>query len=240
MVAIKKVFTKVFKYFITALRVVAAILFVGGFIAAVIALYTHTCFLFLPFTTWITVIGVTGGLFVGSAALSTYISNSSLRKWELIKGIFDAFIKYNLYMFYERIKRQEIINFERNEKDERLLNTCLTLFDALCYFQDQELLDDNSWEYVASEIYNFALNNSVREYVTNTIERYQLKGFPYKIIPFTGFPPLVEKVLSLRDFKLRNPQLEQIEMWIKELKKSEKSQRRWGFKAVLAKWWLRP
>jgi hypothetical protein len=217
------VVAKVFKFFVTALGVVAAILFVGGLIAAVIALSTHTCFLHVPFATWITVIGVTGSLFVGSAVLSTYISNSSLRKWELIKGIFDAFTRYNLYIFYERIKRQENIDFEENDKDDRLLNTSLTLFDALCYFHDQKLLDDNSWEYVASEIYNFALNNSVREYISSTIKRYQLKGFPYNIIPFTGFPPLVEKVLSLRDFKLRSPQLEQIEMWIKELKKSEKS-----------------
>ncbi len=165
-----------------------------------------------------TVIGVVGAIIGAYFAIKTYRSNNSIRKWELIKKIFDTFMEDDLYKFYERIKDEDEIDFEKNTEDKRLLNKALTQFDALFYFHKQGLLDDKAWEYFACEIYNFALNNSVPEYMLKIKELYKSKGFPDDIIPFTGFPALVKKLSELDRFKLkRNPQLEQIEMWMKKL-----------------------
>jgi hypothetical protein len=93
------------------------------------------------------------------------------------------------YEFYKRIQNGEQIDLE-NKEEEKLLNETLTLFDALNYFQTQGLLDEKAWEYIACEIQNFALNNSVWEYMRKIEEPYLVKGFPKDIIPFTGFPEL--------------------------------------------------
>ncbi len=84
------------------------------------------------------------------------------------------------------------------------MNEALTLFDALNYFQTQGLLDKKAWEYFACEIQNFALNNSVWEYMHKTNEPYLKKGFPEDIIPFTGFPELFKNLPN--KFKARCPQ----------------------------------
>ena len=103
---------------------------------------------------------------VAIITLNTYTNNNSIKKWELIKDIFDAFIKDDLlYDFYERIKEEKSIKFQNCEKELRLLNKSLTMFDSLCYFQEQGLLDNKSYEYFATELYNFALNGSVWEYM---------------------------------------------------------------------------
>ena len=88
------------------------------------------------------------GIIAAFIALKTYRSNNSIRKWELIKGIFDNFMKDDLYGFYERIKNGEKIDLESKD-DENLMNKSLTLFDALSYFQTQGLLDEKAWEYFA-------------------------------------------------------------------------------------------
>ena len=122
-----------------------------------------------------------------------------------------------MYEFYERIKDGQQIDFETDEDDKRLLNKALTMFDTLCYFQTQGLLDKKTWEYFACEIYNFALNDSVLEYMLIIKKSYKSKAFPDDIIPFTGFPALVEELLSLDDFKLSSPQLEKIRTAMKKL-----------------------
>ncbi|MGA7576773.1 MAG: hypothetical protein ACLQUW_03445 [Desulfobaccales bacterium] len=165
------------------------------------------------------VIGIIEVAVVTFITLKTYIDNNSIRKWELIKGIFDPFITDDLlYEFYERIKKEKSIDFKNDEKELQLLNKSLTMFDALCYFQWQGLLDDKSYEYFATELYNFALNDSVVEYVREIKDAYKLKGFPPDIIPFTGFPELVNKLRSLGDFKLTShSHLEKIRMGMERL-----------------------
>lgn len=165
-----------------------------------------------------TVIGVVLAIIGACFAIKTYRSNNSIRKWELIKKIFDAFMEGDQYAFYERIKDGDQIDFEKNKEDVQLLNKALTMFDTLCYFQVQGLLDEMSWEYFACEIYNFALNDSVLEYMRKIKELYKSKGFPDDIIPFTGFPELVKNLLSLDDFKLKShSQLEKIRTGMKKL-----------------------
>ncbi|MGD0217015.1 MAG: hypothetical protein ABSC45_05840 [Desulfobaccales bacterium] len=170
-------------------------------------------------TPWAKEIGIFGGFVGTGVAIKTYRSNNSIRKWELIKELFDAFITDDLlYEFYERIKKEKPIDYKNDEKELRLLNKSLTMFDALCYFQWQGLLDSKSYEYFATELYNFALNGSVWEYMCDIKELYKQKGFPPDIIPFTGFPELVNKLLSLDDFKLKSPShLEKIRMAMEKL-----------------------
>ena len=102
-------------------------------------------------------------------------------------------MKDGRYEFYKKIHNGEQINLESNE-EEKLLNEALTMFDGLNYFQTQGLLDDKAWEYFACEIQNFALNNSVWEYMHKIEEEYRAKGFPEDIIPFTGFPEPFEEL----------------------------------------------
>ncbi len=70
------------------------------------------------------------------------------------------------------------------------MNEALTLFDELNYFRTQGLLDEKAWEYCACEIQNFALNNSVWEYIDKIQKPYREKGFIEDTIPFTGFRDL--------------------------------------------------
>jgi hypothetical protein len=155
---------------------------------------------------WATVLGVVGALIATYYALQTYRSNNSIRKWELIEKTYHIFLKDNWYDFYKTIQNGE--NVLGSPDGEKLLNETLTLFDALNYFRAQRLLDKRAWEYVACEVQNFALNNSVWEYIDRIREQYRLKGFPLDIIPFTGFPELFDNLPSR--FKARlSAQLEQ-------------------------------
>lgn len=150
-----------------------------------------------------TVVAVVVAIFGGFIALNTYISNNSIRKWELIRELYEKFLKDDWFEFYKKIAKGEQINLNNNN-DEKLLNETLTMFDALNYFNIQKLLDEKAWEYIACEIQNFALNNSVWEYMKMVKEPYLLKGFPEKIIPFTGFPELLGALPD--EFEINCPQ----------------------------------
>jgi hypothetical protein len=147
---------------------------------------------------WTTIIGVIVGSITAVVALNTYRSNNSIKQFELIKNVYDVFVKDGWYEFYERIKKGDSINFEDKEKcnkDEKLLNEILTLFDTLCFFQTQGLLkDEKSWEYIASEILNFAFTNNVWKYIQRSEELYRLKGFHKDVVPFTGFRELLDNL----------------------------------------------
>ncbi|MGB8872029.1 MAG: hypothetical protein WCC75_01420, partial [Desulfobaccales bacterium] len=99
----------------------------------------------------------------------------------------------DLYGFYERIKNGEKIDLESKD-DENLMNKSLTLFDALSYFQTQGLLDEKAWEYFASEIMNYSLNNIVWKYIEMTKKRYKDIGFDEYMIPFSGFRDLFDNL----------------------------------------------
>jgi hypothetical protein len=157
------------------------------------------------------VIGVIGAIIMAKIALNTYESNNSIRKFELIEKVYDVFIKDDWYAFYEKIKKGKPIDFEKDSNDRKLLNETLTLFDALSYFETQGLLkDERSWEYIASEILNFALNDSVWNYIKKTEESYLSKGFHKDIIPFTGFLALLDKLPTT--FKIKHPQEDQFKI----------------------------
>jgi hypothetical protein len=99
-----------------------------------------------------------------------------------------------MYAFYERIQNGEQIDFEGKPEDEKLLNKALTLFDALSYFQTQELLDEKAWEYIACEILDYALNNSVWKYIKKVEKQYKDIGFHKYTIPFSGFRALYDNL----------------------------------------------
>ncbi len=136
-----------------------------------------------------TIFGVIATFIVALHARKTYKSNNSIKRWEMIERLYSAFISDDWYEFYERVKTGGQIE---SSGDIKLLNKTLTLFDALNYLRTQELLDKRAWEYIACEILNFALNNSVWEYMNNIKKPYIEKGFHKDIIPFTGFPDLYD------------------------------------------------
>ncbi len=133
------------------------------------------------------------------------ISNS-IRRTELISNTYDAFLTDDLLPFYDKIRKGETINWQRKKDDEQqkddkqqkddeqLLNKSLTLFDKVDYLRTQGLLDERAWEYVASEIQYFASNPSVWDYMFKRIHEGLCRGFPKDIIPFTGFPDLLENI----------------------------------------------
>lgn len=174
---------------------------------------------------WATVIGVIGAIIVAFSALKTYKSNNSIEKWKIIKGIYDAFLEKEWYDFYKKIQSAEQkIDLE---KDEKLLNDTLTLFDDLEYYQAQGLLDEEAWMYFACELQNFALNDRVWEYIDKSEKPYLEKGFHKDIIPFTGFPALLDKLP--KKFKAKwPPQLEERLIRYREKNKNNAS-----------KWWCR-
>lgn len=139
---------------------------------------------------WATVAGV----FMIFLALRTIRSNNTTKRMELISKIYGRFLEDELYGFHIRIRYKEVINWQHDKNDERLLNKSLTLFDEVNYLRTQRLLDKKAWEYVASEIQYFALNASVWDYMIHRIIECKDSGFPDDIIPFTGFPDLLKKI----------------------------------------------
>jgi hypothetical protein len=156
------------------------------------------------------VLGIFAAIIFGLYAIW---NSNSIRRNELITQIYDAFMEEKLYSFYARIRKGEQIVLER-PANERLLNRSLTLFDGIDYLRSQGLLhkvanwcpsrvrkylpadwwDSEVWEYFASEIQYFALNESVWAYIRYRIEEGRAKGFPDKIIPFTGFVALYRTI----------------------------------------------
>lgn len=139
---------------------------------------------------WATVVGVVM-IFIG---LKTIRSNNSVKRMELISKIYNRFLNDELYGFYIRIRNNEFINWQNDKNDELLLNQSLTLFDEVNYLRTQKLLDIKAWEYIASEIQHFALNDSVWDYMIQRIRECGDRGFPAEIMPFTGFPELLNEV----------------------------------------------
>ena len=137
----------------------------------------------------------------------TYSRNSSMKRRELISNIYNKFLERKLYDFYAKIRNGDTIKWQIKEEDklsdeekqlinknERLLNKSLTLFDEVNYLETQGLLDDGAWEYIVCEIQYFAFNKSVWEYMEHRIEECIKMKFPENIMPFTGFPDLLNKV----------------------------------------------
>ena len=139
---------------------------------------------------WATVAGV----IMIFLALITIRSNNSAKRMELISKIYARFLEDELHEFYMKIRNKGSVDWRKNKDDERLLNQSLTLFDEVDYLQIQGLLDKKAWEYVASEIQYFALNESVWDYMIQRIQECKDRGFPEDIMPFTGFPELLGKV----------------------------------------------
>jgi hypothetical protein len=152
----------------------------------------------------------------------TVLRNQNLEKrMEVIKKIYESFGKGDLFKFYGRIRHKDSIKWESSEEDEELLNRSLTIFDEISYLQTQKPFDDKVWEYIASEIQYFALNENVWGYMAKRIQEGLENGFPKDIIPFTGFPELLN---SIKD-KFRAdpfPSIpEKYEEFYKELDKSK-------------------
>ena len=86
--------------------------------------------------------------------------------------------------------------------------------------QTQGLLDDKAWEYVASEIQYFAVNESVRGYMAKRLQDGRKDGLPDDIIPFTGFPELFRKIPCKFRTKSFPVVLEKLEAIFKKLDSS--------------------
>ena len=96
----------------------------------------------------LTSIGILAALYFGIRAI--WASNSA-RRMELVSKIYEAFLEKDLFEFYDRIRDGKEISLE---KDERLLNQSLTLFDGVDYLRSQGLLNEISrwfcdrWEHL--------------------------------------------------------------------------------------------
>jgi len=138
------------------------------------------------------------GIFVGIKTLQNQnleIQNQNLEKrMEVIKRIYDAFGEGDLFEFYGRIRHKDSTIDWNGEKDEKLLNRSLTVFDEINYLQTQKPFDDKVWEYIASEIQYFAFRKDVWDYMVKRIQEGLDNGFPTEIIPFTGFPELLGNI----------------------------------------------
>ncbi len=139
-----------------------------------------------------------GTLLVALVALlvawSQIRTTNSLRTTELIVKTYNAFVEsHDMLEFYAQIRRGDPIDWE---KDDRLLNKSLTLFDTLNYLQTQGLLHGRAraWEYIAGEIQCFASNGSACSYIEKHIQDGRDRGFPDDIVAFTGFPTLLAKI----------------------------------------------
>ncbi len=121
----------------------------------------------------------------------------------MIGKLYDAFQEEKLFQFYAKVRNnKEPIDWQQAE-NEQLLNRSLTLFDEIDYLLRQGLLHkvakwlhSEVWEYVSSEIQYFAANESVWDYIVKRIQEGLDRGFPKDIIPFTGFPELLDNVPS--------------------------------------------
>jgi len=139
---------------------------------------------------WATVAGVVM-IFFGIIAIR---SNNLKKRMELMSKIYDRFLEDDIYAFYIRIHNKEFVNWQEDKNDERLLNKSLTLFDEVDYLQIHGLLDMKAWEFLASEIQYVGLNASVWDYMIHRTRDCMDRGFPEEIIPFTGFPELLNKM----------------------------------------------
>ena len=140
--------------------------------------------------------------------------SNSIRTAEVISKIYQQFASDELHQVYDDIRNgkqivvKEIGAVGTVGDDERRLNQCLTLFDEIDFLLRQGLLKgkwrwrrwrfrrepNETWEFLASEVQYFALNDSVWDYIVRRIKEGQAKTFPKDIIPFTGFPELLESV----------------------------------------------
>jgi len=143
---------------------------------------------------WATIFGVVVGVIVLLVASRTYKQNSSIQRWKLIQNLYTDFLKEDWYEFYKRIENGKEIDFINVIKDEKLLNETLTLFDAINYLRTQNLIDDGAWEYIACELHNFDIHKSVGKYIAQKKKFYEVKEFPEDLIPFTGFPDLINNI----------------------------------------------
>lgn len=140
--------------------------------------------------TWAT---IATGVGIIIAIITLKNSNNDKRK-ELISKVYSKFLEDpEMYQFYEEIKKLKDgnINIE-NEKDKKLLNKSLSIFDEVFYLYTENLLNKNAWEYLSSEIQYFAMNDKVFDYIEMRFQQSKKDGLPYDIMPFTGFLDLLD------------------------------------------------
>jgi hypothetical protein len=137
------------------------------------------------------ILGTAGGVTAAIIAALVYRKNGKLKQIEIIHELYNFFLSDDEFDFYETVKNDLNFKLEEN-KNEKLLNKCLTFFDELEMYLSLKLIDEKTVIYFASEILNFNKNNTVNKYISDTFNKYP--DFNDDIIPFSGFKPLVDIV----------------------------------------------
>ena len=152
-----------------------------------------------------TVLGVIVAVWAVRMVRTQIRISNSIRTAELIAKIYDAFAAGDLRDFYARIRKKEQIDWEHYAKEGERLDRSLTLFDEVDFLRTQRLLrrtaiewllrrKAKAWEYVASEVQYFALNDSVWCYMEKRLQEGRNDGLRDDIIPYTGFPALFQNI----------------------------------------------
>jgi len=169
------------------------------------------------FLHFVSVFGTLTGIFFGLTGLYFGLmalrNSNSIRGKELIGRMYAALIEDEV--LYRKVRNRDTIEWEQDERQRLFVNKSLTLFDEMDYLLRPGLLQrvlkcchSKAWEFVASEIQYFASNDSVWDYMVMRIEEGLDRGFPKDIIPFTGFPELLDEIPEMYQAKppVRTPE----------------------------------
>jgi hypothetical protein len=133
----------------------------------------------------ITLIGVIIALCTFIIALFTYWKSVSLKRIEFIDSIYNQFEVNEIDEFYASVLENE--DLEITDDNEGTLIKVLTLFDRICNYYEQKIINDKALEYIACELLDFYQHKNIRKYVDKIQNEYLKKGYSNKIIFYSGF-----------------------------------------------------
>jgi len=93
----------------------------------------------------VTIVGVIVALF-------TYRDSVAIKRVDFIKHLYSQFMNKDLYDFYGSLLENDTLEIAPNSNNEYQLDRALTLFDEVCNYYEQGVIDNRSLSYIACEI----------------------------------------------------------------------------------------
>jgi hypothetical protein len=132
------------------------------------------------------------------SAYKTYKIDSSIKRLEFIDQVYKIFDDDEdiTKLQDQLVKEPELkIPLNSNSQNERALIKALTLFDRICNYYEQEIINDATLSYIAAEILDFYNHKGVSDYIEESHKDYEYdkKGYIDNIRFYSGLKVLGQR-----------------------------------------------
>jgi len=138
-------------------------------------------------------LGVIGALWAAWYAYKNYKINSSIKRMQFIDQVYKIFDDdEDIRKLHDLLVEDPELKIPINSPEEPALIKALTLFDRICNYYEQEIINNDSLSYIAAEILDFYNHKGVSDYIEESYKYYEYdkKGYKDPIRFYSGLKDL--------------------------------------------------